>query len=61
VDPGIFLYIWIFKHPQFDIRIGDLPDVEISPNFAGQQIRTQGETSLFVSSSKSQMIASYKF
>jgi hypothetical protein len=50
-----------FKHRHFDIRIGDLPDVQISLNFAHQQIGTQRATSLFVSSSKSQRIASYKF
>jgi hypothetical protein len=43
----------IFKHPHFDIRIGDLPDVQTLLNFAGRQIGTQGATSLFVSSSKS--------
>jgi hypothetical protein len=48
-----YLFINIFKHPQVDIRIGDLTDVKISPNFAGQETRTQGATSRFVSSSKS--------
>jgi hypothetical protein len=32
--PDIFLFIKIFKHSHFDIRIGDLPDVEISPNIS---------------------------
>jgi hypothetical protein len=54
VGPGIFIYLSIFSNtPQVDIRIGDLTDVKISPNFAGQETRTQGATSLFVSSSKS--------
>jgi hypothetical protein len=51
----------IFKHRHFDIQIGDLPYVQISLNFAGRQIVTQREISLFVSSSKSQMIANYRF
>jgi hypothetical protein len=36
VGPNIFWFINIFKHPHFDIQIGDLPDVQISPNFAGR-------------------------
>jgi hypothetical protein len=56
-----FLFIKIFKHPHFDIRIGDLPNVQISQNFAGRNIGAQGATSLFVLSSTSQRIASYKF
>jgi hypothetical protein len=32
--PSIFVFINIFKHPHFDIRIGDLLDVQISPNFS---------------------------
>jgi hypothetical protein len=58
---AFFLFIKIFKHPHIDIRIGDLPDVPILPNFAGRHIGAQGATSLFISSSKSQRIASYKF
>jgi hypothetical protein len=50
----------IFKHLHFDIRIGDIPNVQTSLNFAGRQIGTQGATSFFVSSSKSQRIAGYK-
>jgi hypothetical protein len=30
----VFLFIKIFKHPHFDIRIGDLIDVQNSPKFA---------------------------
>jgi hypothetical protein len=51
----------IFKYSHFDIRNGDLPDVQTSLNFAGRQIGKHGATSLFVSSSKSLRIASYKF
>jgi hypothetical protein len=29
VGPDIFLFNKIFKHPHFDIRIDDLPDVQI--------------------------------
>jgi hypothetical protein len=61
VGPDPFLIFKIFKHPNFDIRIGDLPDVQILPNFVGQHLGTQGATLLFVSTSKSQRIASYKF
>jgi hypothetical protein len=32
--PNIFLFIKVFKHPHFDIRIGELLAVQISPNFA---------------------------
>jgi hypothetical protein len=32
--PRHFLFIKIFKHPQFDIQIGDFPYVQISPNFS---------------------------
>jgi hypothetical protein len=32
--PDIFLFIKIFKHPHFDIPIGDLPDVQILPIFS---------------------------
>jgi hypothetical protein len=32
--PRHFLFIKIFKHPHFDIQIGDLPDVQISPTFS---------------------------
>jgi hypothetical protein len=32
--PIIFLFVKIFKHPQFYIGIGDLPDVQILPNFS---------------------------
>jgi hypothetical protein len=45
----------------FVIQFGDLPDVQNSLNFAGQQIGTKGGTLLFGSSSKSRRIASYKF
>jgi hypothetical protein len=51
----------IFKHPNFDIQIGDLPNVQISPNLSGRQLRIQGATLLFGSTSKSQRIASYNF
>jgi hypothetical protein len=54
-------FLKIFKHPNFDIRIGDLPDVQISPNCAGRYLGTQGATLLLGSASKSQRIASYKF
>jgi hypothetical protein len=30
VGPSIFLFIKIFKHSHFDIRIGDLVDLQIS-------------------------------
>jgi hypothetical protein len=32
--PRIFLFIKIYKHPHFDIRICDLLDVQNSTNFA---------------------------
>jgi hypothetical protein len=32
--PIIFLFVKIFKHPQFYIGIGDLPDIQISLNFS---------------------------
>jgi hypothetical protein len=34
VGPDLFLFKKIFKHPHFDIRIDELPDVQISPNFS---------------------------
>jgi hypothetical protein len=46
--PAFFLFVKISKHPQFDIRIGDLPDVQISPNFAGRQLGAQEGTLLFL-------------
>jgi hypothetical protein len=54
-------FLKIFKHPNFDIRIGDLPDVQILPYFAGRQHGTQGAALLLGSTSKSHRIASYKF
>jgi hypothetical protein len=32
----LFLFFKIFKHPKFEIQNGDLPDVQISPNFVGR-------------------------
>jgi hypothetical protein len=51
----------IFKHLIFETRIGDFPDVQTLPKFAGRQLGTQGETFHFGPTSKSQRIASYKF
>jgi hypothetical protein len=34
--PAFFLFIKIFKHPHFDIRIHYLPNVQILPNFVGR-------------------------
>jgi hypothetical protein len=40
--PRLFYDVFkIFKHLNFDIQIGDPSDVQILPNFAGQQIGTQ--------------------
>jgi hypothetical protein len=36
VGPTLFWFFKIFKHPNFDIWIGDLSDVQILPNFAGR-------------------------
>jgi hypothetical protein len=35
-----FVFSKIFNHPNFEIRISDLPDVQNSPNFAGQEFET---------------------
>jgi hypothetical protein len=61
VAPTFYWFIKIFKHLHFYIWIGDLRDVQISPNFAGREIGIDGAASLLVSSSKSQRTASYKF
>jgi hypothetical protein len=57
----LFWFNKIFKYPNFDIWIGDLPNVQISPNVAGRHVGIQGATLLFGSISKSQRIASLKF
>jgi hypothetical protein len=56
-----FIISKLFNHPNFEIRIGVLPNVQNSPNFAGRQFETQGATLLFGPTSKSHWIASYKF
>jgi hypothetical protein len=35
-----FVFSKLFNHPKYEIRIGILPDVQNSPNFAGRQFET---------------------
>jgi hypothetical protein len=42
-----FLFFKIFKHPNFEIKNGDFPIVQISQNFAGRLFETWGTTFLF--------------
>jgi hypothetical protein len=50
-----------FNHPNFEIQIGVLPDVQNSQKVSGREFETQGETLLFGPTSKSNWIAYYKF
>jgi hypothetical protein len=61
VGAGIFLFIKIFKHPHFDIQIGNLTDVQILPNFSKGQLEKEGTTFLFGTTANSQSIACYNF
>jgi hypothetical protein len=56
-----FIILKIFNHLNFEIQIGDLLDAQNSPNFAGKHFETQETTLLFGPTSKSHMIACYKF
>jgi hypothetical protein len=58
--PAPFHIFKDFNHPNFEIRIGDLPDVQNSPKFAGRQFETYGTRLIFGPTSNSLNIASYK-
>jgi hypothetical protein len=56
-----FVISMLFNHPNIEIQIGVLPDVQNSQNVSGREFETQGETLLFGPTSKSNWIAYYKF
>jgi hypothetical protein len=56
-----FVFSKLFNHPKYEIRIGILPDVQNSPNFAGRLFETYGATLHFGPTSKSNGISCYKF
>jgi hypothetical protein len=51
----------IFNHPNFEIRNGNLPDVQNTPNFVGIHFKKYGTTLLFGPTRSSLRISSYKF
>jgi hypothetical protein len=56
-----FIISMIFSHPNFEIRNGNLPDVQNTPNFVGIHFKKYGTTLLFDPTRSSLRISSYKF
>jgi hypothetical protein len=56
-----FVISKIFNHPNFQIRNGNLPDVQNTPNFVGIHFEKYGTTLLFGPTRSSLRISSYKF